>query len=203
MNGLPRIVVRGSRTGSSMRSPSPRRRSRSGSSMAMNSPPRRCASPIPRRRRRARCSTTTWATASGCCARCRRCPRGMTRPPMWRAASWRRRRMERACRYRWCTVAIRRSTGAHRSGSTAMAPTASRAGGLQHQYPVAGRPRLHLCHRPYARRQGQGLSLVQEGKRRQKMHTFTDLHLRGTASDGRGDHRAGISLPRAEAPAAC
>ena len=38
----------------------------------------------------------------------------MTRPPMWRAASWRRRRTERACRYRWCTVAIRRSTGARR-----------------------------------------------------------------------------------------
>jgi oligopeptidase B len=38
------------------------------------------------------------------------------------------------------------------------------AGGLQHQHPVAGRPRLHLCHRAYSRRAGKGPPLVQDRK---------------------------------------
>ena len=47
---------------------------------------------------------------------------------------------------------------------------------LQHQLPVAGRPRLRLCHRPCPRRQGQGLCLVrgrQAGQEDQHLHAIS------------------------------
>ena len=100
----------------------------------------------------------------------------MTRPPMWRAASWRRRRMERACRYRWCTVATRRST--------ARAPLWLYGyGSYGVTVPAAFNTNiLSLVDRGFiyaiAHVRGgkdKGYRWYREGKRRQKMHTFTDF----------------------------
>ena len=46
---------------------------------------------------------------------------------------------------------------------------------LLDQPPVAGRPRLRLRHRPCARRHGEGLALVRDGKLANKPNTFGDF----------------------------
>ena len=49
------------------------------------------------------------------------------------------------------------------------------SGGLLDQPAVAGRPRLRLRHRPYPRRQGEGLPLVRRRAAREEDNTFTDF----------------------------
>ena len=75
---------------------------------------------------------------------------------------------------------------------------------LQHQLPVAGRPRLRLCHRPYPRRQGQGLCLVRGRQAREQDEHLHGLHRRGaTISSPSATPRTTASSRRAARPAAC
>ncbi len=110
----------------------------------------------------------------------------------------------RRCRCRSCTAA----TSARRPRAAA----ALRLRLLRHgdaglvlgQPPVAGRPRLRLCHRPYPRRRRQGLGLVSRRQAREE-----DQHLRRFRRGGRARSspsatpRPGASSAMAAAPAAC
>ena len=58
------------------------------------------------------------------------------------------------------------------------------SGVLQHQLPVIGRSRLRLCHRPYSRRQGQGLPLVRCRTAAQQGEHLHRLHRGGGLSGG-------------------
>ena len=80
-----------------------------------------------------------------------------------------------------------------------------RSGRLQHQLPVAGRPRLRLRHRPCARRQGQGLFLVRGRQAREEDEHVHRLHRRRPPSGRRAGYTLAstASSPRAARPAAC
>jgi oligopeptidase B len=72
------------------------------------------------------------------------------------------------------------------------------------KYPVAGRSRLRLRHRPCARRHGQGLSLVSGRQARAQDQHLHRFHRRRRGADrARATPRAGGSSPRAARPAGC
>ncbi len=69
---------------------------------------------------------------------------------------------------------------------------------------VAGRSRLRLCHRPYPRRHGQGLSLVSARPARAQAQHLHRLHRGSREADRRtAIPRRARSSPRAARPAAC
>ena len=75
---------------------------------------------------------------------------------------------------------------------------------LRHQAPVAGRPRLRLCHRPCPRRHRQGLGLVHGRQARPQGQHVRRFHRRRACSGRGGIHRRkGASWRMAAAPAAC
>ena len=78
------------------------------------------------------------------------------------------------------------------------------SGRLLHQCAELGRSRLRLRHRPCARRQGQGLSLVQGRQAREEdEHASPTSSRRASSSPNKAIPRAGGSSRMAAAPAAC
>ena len=78
------------------------------------------------------------------------------------------------------------------------------SGRLLDQCAEPGRSRLRLCHRPCARRQGQGLSLVQGRQAREEDRTASPTSSRrASSSPSKATPRAGGSSRMAAAPAAC
>ena len=140
-----------------------------------------------------------------CCARRRRSRAATIPRSTSRAASWRRPRTARRCRSRCSTARTRKLDGSaplllYGYGAYGMTIPA----GFSHQRAQPGRSRLRLCHRPCARRQGQGLSLVQGRQARQEDEHLHRLHRRRRISRrSNGSPRAAASSPMAAAPAAC
>ena len=78
------------------------------------------------------------------------------------------------------------------------------AGVVLGQSAVAGRPGLRLCHRPCARRLGQGLGLVSRRQAREEDEHVRRFRRRGARADRRPIQlRPGASSAMAAAPAAC
>ena len=76
-------------------------------------------------------------------------------------------------------------------------------GGVRHQPAVAGRSRLRLCHRPYARRQRERLALVSRRQARRQTQHLPRLHRRQRISDRAGfDGARPQSSPMAARPGA-
>ena len=151
----------------------------------------RCATPINPWRSPSRCSTTTWRRASARCARCRMCRAATIPPATSRAASLapaqdgaRRARhrplsQEHQARRLGAGLAVRlRRLRRHREP------------GVRHRAAVAGGPRLHLCHRPRARRRREGRRVARRRPARQQDHHVHRLHRRRRASRQQRLHAA-------------